>query len=421
MSREIGKGAYSKVYKKNVGGVDHAMKIVDIDQEIVKASARELHAMNQVSQCEGHITYIKSFLHRGKHGDDTINIHMECAETDLHQYLKRNRVSEALKLEWTIQLVNGLYAMHKNTLYHRDIKPDNILIKGVKLLYCDYGLTRQFSCDCVDGTAYVVTRWWRAPELLVHDRHDKKLYTPEMDIWSLGVVLYELILNKSFAHVPKDEAMDAIDLSIECLPEECRLLDPPLRDLLLGCLVKDPRNRFNVVDCMLTLKIISTDEHERLQKKMKRYGLSIPVDTPLQPDKHYYECEEWETRWMYFHELDKFKTLSKSIKAHTLMLYDTETSSYIRFTPRIRFILCLIVACCIFGSGNEPVIDHYLANAENEKWPFKEGCGWPLIALSEFICTTKLGCLSQWENGMYGWYEYVFEATVNPYKRIKRH
>lgn len=421
MSREIGKGSYSKVYKRNVKGVEQAMKICELDREIVKSSARELHAMHQLRECTGHISIINQFLHRGKSGTDTINIHMECADIDLHEYLKKNKVSDQCQLKWTIQLVKGLFTMHKNRMFHRDIKPDNILIKGNDVLFCDYGLTRQFSCDCVHGTAYVVTRWWRAPELLVCERHDTKLYTPEMDVWSLGVVLYEMILNKAFAHVPKEEAMDAIDLNISCLPSDCKEVDPRLRKVLQGCLVKDPKNRFNIVDCMLALQIITEDEHEELQTKMKQNGVCNKVCTPLQPGKHRYEFEEWEKRWIYFHELDKFTALNKSIKAHTLLLYDAETTSHIRFPPRIRFILCVIVACCIFGSGNESVIKHYLENDESRDWPFtEENDGWPLIALSEFICTTNMGCLSQWENGEYDWYEYVFEATMNPYKRIKR-
>ena len=50
---------------------------------------------------------------------------------------------------------------------HRDLKPSNILVKSnCDLAICDFGLARGIENDFIDMTEYVVTRWYRAPELL---------------------------------------------------------------------------------------------------------------------------------------------------------------------------------------------------------------------------------------------------------------
>ena len=50
---------------------------------------------------------------------------------------------------------------------HRDLKPSNILVKSnCDLAICDFGLARGIDNDFIDMTEYVVTRWYRAPELL---------------------------------------------------------------------------------------------------------------------------------------------------------------------------------------------------------------------------------------------------------------
>lgn len=50
---------------------------------------------------------------------------------------------------------------------HRDLKPSNILVKSnCDLAICDFGLARGIDNDIIDMTEYVVTRWYRAPELL---------------------------------------------------------------------------------------------------------------------------------------------------------------------------------------------------------------------------------------------------------------
>ena len=83
---------------------------------------------------------------------------------------------------------------------HRDLKPSNILVNSnCDLAICDFGLARGVDKESLMLTEYVVTRWYRAPELLCENSVmiitivDEQTYGWEVDIWSLGCIFAELL------------------------------------------------------------------------------------------------------------------------------------------------------------------------------------------------------------------------------------
>ncbi|OCF58122.1 CMGC/CDK/CDK9 protein kinase [Kwoniella mangroviensis CBS 10435] len=94
------------------------------------------------------------------------------------------------------QILEGIDYIHLNNFIHRDIKTANILVdKHGQIKIADFGLARSWTHDALmpphlanEYTNMVVTRWYRAPELLLGDTH----YGPAVDIWSLGCVLGEM-------------------------------------------------------------------------------------------------------------------------------------------------------------------------------------------------------------------------------------
>lgn len=83
--------------------------------------------------------------------------------------------------------------MHSANIMHRDLKPSNILINAeCDLKICDFGLSRGFGDDndeYLKKTAYVVTRWYRAPEVSLMN----KSYNKSLDMWSVGCIFAELL------------------------------------------------------------------------------------------------------------------------------------------------------------------------------------------------------------------------------------
>ncbi|KAF5943009.1 hypothetical protein HYC85_020651 [Camellia sinensis] len=93
----------------------------------------------------------------------------ELMDTDLHQIIKS---SQALMNDhcqyFLFQLLRGLKYLHSANILHRDLKPGNLLINAnCDLKICDFGLARTSSGKDQFMTEYVVTRWYRAPELLL--------------------------------------------------------------------------------------------------------------------------------------------------------------------------------------------------------------------------------------------------------------
>lgn len=86
--------------------------------------------------------------------------------------------------------------LHSANIMHRDIKPSNILMNmNCDLKICDFGLSRgMYQVDNIDArcTKYVVTRWYRAPEVTLNTQS----YTEIVDLWSVGCVFAELLGRK---------------------------------------------------------------------------------------------------------------------------------------------------------------------------------------------------------------------------------
>ena len=85
--------------------------------------------------------------------------------------------------------------MHKHGFFHRDLKPENILIKKMEeeeivVKIGDLGLAREIRSR-PPYTEYVSTRWYRAPEILLHSPN----YNSPVDIFALGCIMVELFNN----------------------------------------------------------------------------------------------------------------------------------------------------------------------------------------------------------------------------------
>jgi len=100
---------------------------------------------------------------------------------------------------------------------HRDLKPSNLLVNSnCDLAVCDFGLARGFAAEGKDTlTEYVVTRWYRCPELLCEAPH----YGRGVDVWGVGCIFAELLVHDAFFQGSNPQhQLEAIVSKLGCPP-----------------------------------------------------------------------------------------------------------------------------------------------------------------------------------------------------------
>uniref|UniRef100_A0A7N0V0B9 Mitogen-activated protein kinase n=1 Tax=Kalanchoe fedtschenkoi TaxID=63787 RepID=A0A7N0V0B9_KALFE len=114
-------------------------------------------------------------------------------DTDLHQIINSGQhLADDHCRYFLYQLLRGLKYVHSANVLHRDLKPSNLFLNAnCDLKIGDFGLARTTS-ETDFMTEYVVTRWYRAPELLLNCSE----YTAAIDIWSVGCILGEIMTRR---------------------------------------------------------------------------------------------------------------------------------------------------------------------------------------------------------------------------------
>ncbi|PNW82642.1 hypothetical protein CHLRE_06g287450v5 [Chlamydomonas reinhardtii] len=145
----------------------------------------------------------------------------ECMERSAQQELEALDETRMCPVQLKLvawQVVMGLAHCHRNNVIHRDLKPGNILLAGrgaaCNAKLCDFGFARNMLSGRPDMqerlSSYVVTRWYRAPEILVGDK-----YGMASDVWALGCTLAELA-NGGLPLLPGTSSLDQLARIMRC-------------------------------------------------------------------------------------------------------------------------------------------------------------------------------------------------------------
>lgn len=152
-----------------------------------------------------------------------------------HYIRKRKRVSEAEAAKIWIQTCRGIEYMHTNGLIHRDIKPENMLLdenKNIKI--CDFGWSIDNSTDM--RQTFCGTYEYMAPEILGGGGYDYRV-----DIWGLGILLYELI--HGFSPFKGENTADIFMKIKKGVPKFGSSVSEEVKQVILAILQKDNKNR----------------------------------------------------------------------------------------------------------------------------------------------------------------------------------
>lgn len=198
----LGKGMFANVVRARVLqgdaseiGKEVAIKIIRSQETMYKAGLKEAQILNKLRTADQedkkHIVRLeRTFEHRGH-----LCLVFESLSMNLRDVVKRFGKDIGLNIRavraYAHQLFLAMSLLRKCSIMHADIKPDNILVNEHKtvLKVCDLGSASDVSEN--DITPYLVSRFYRAPEIILGVPYDCAL-----DIWSIGCTLYELYTGK---------------------------------------------------------------------------------------------------------------------------------------------------------------------------------------------------------------------------------
>ncbi|KAF9439082.1 U4/U6 small nuclear ribonucleoprotein prp4 [Entomortierella beljakovae] len=194
----LGKGVFSSVVKARdtkEGDAEVAIKILRSNEIMYKAGKKELDILKRLMENDPHnrkhiIRLLCHFDHRGH-----LCLVFESLSMNLREVLKKFGRDIGLNINavrvYAQQLFLSLSLLKKCNILHADIKPDNILVNEAKnvLKLCDLGSASDTSENEI--TPYLVSRFYRAPEIILGLPYDTAL-----DMWSIGCTLFELFTGK---------------------------------------------------------------------------------------------------------------------------------------------------------------------------------------------------------------------------------
>ena len=301
MVRTIGSGAYGVVisaldakHNQNV-----AIKMVPkafSDEIDAKRILREIKLLKHfrhdnivslIDMMPPNVSFLEDF--------NDVYLVTDLMETDLHRIIySKQKLSIDHAQYFIYQVLRGLKYIHSCRVLHRDLKPSNLLVNSnCDLKICDFGLARGIRRDPNDPidagnsgsdsttdpmllTEYVVTRWYRAPEIMLACHE----YSYPIDTWSVGCIFAELILRKPY--FPGDDYIDQVCTERRkrrSIPMFCLIVWILIFRLSLFFVSHNPLQLTIITDKLG--KLPETDLGFVTSEKAKRFMMKLPNKTPV--------------------------------------------------------------------------------------------------------------------------------------------
>ena len=273
--KQLGSGSFGRVYlvSHNESKKLFALKVIDKRKLMVSYGKLDIiyNEINIHSKLS-HENIIK--LYNVHEDNENINIIMEYAENgNLFELIskEKNGLEESKAFDYFIQVVNAVYYLHNNNIIHRDIKPENILIgNDNKIKLCDFGWAKELTLE--NRSTFCGTVEYMAPEIVGSENYDYSV-----DIWSLGILLYELL----FGHSPfKANTTKNVILNIKTheltYDDKNKKISNSCKDLIQKLLVSNPQKRLKIKDIL---------EHPFVKKHSKKFSYKKKLSTVIDEDQ----------------------------------------------------------------------------------------------------------------------------------------
>lgn len=275
----IGTGGMAVVYKAKCHRLNRlvAVKILKSDLAQNEEFRRRFHAESKAVAMLSHPNIVS--VYDVSQSDDVEYIVMELIDgITLKQYMeKRGKLDWRESLHFTTQIMRGLSHAHSRGIVHRDIKPQNIMVlRDGSVKVADFGIA------CLENSAQTLTQealgsvHYISPEQARGDRTDAR-----SDIYSAGVVLYEMLTNR--LPFEGDSAVSVAIQHLSSIPLAPREIDPdipgPLELICMKAMAPDRDRRYDSAEAMIA----------DLDAFRKNPGVDLDIDPkdlhPEEPDE----------------------------------------------------------------------------------------------------------------------------------------
>ena len=243
--RLLGKGGFAKCYEfTNMETKQVTAAKVIPKKSLVKSRAKQKLISEIKIHKSLHHPNIVNFEHYFEDSENVYLLIEICQNQTLNDLLKRRKKLTELEVQcYTIQIIKALKYLHSHRIIHRDLKLGNLFInEKMELKVGDFGLATKLEFDGERKRTVCGTPNYIAPEIL----EGKTGHSFEVDIWSLGVIIYTLIIGKPpFETNNVKETYKRIKNDNYSFPENA-LISEPSKELIQSILVLDPNKRPNL-------------------------------------------------------------------------------------------------------------------------------------------------------------------------------
>ena len=242
---KLGEGGMGVVYKAQDTNLDRFVALKFLPPHVAASSDDKARFIQEAKAVASLAHPNICTIHSVEEVDGKAFIVMEYVEGKTLKDLEQN-IPLKQAVEIGTQVADGLAAAHEKGIVHRDIKPDNIMIrKDGRVQIMDFGLAklRGVSRLTKEGTT-VGTAGYMSPEQVQGHETDHRT-----DIFSLGVVLYELFAGESPFKGVHETAITYEIVNVDPAPLSAIMpeIDPQLDSIILECLEKEPAERYQSV------------------------------------------------------------------------------------------------------------------------------------------------------------------------------
>ena len=243
--RLLGKGGFAKCYEfTNMETKQITAAKVIPKKSLVKSRAKQKLISEIKIHKSLHHPNIVNFEHYFEDSENVYLLIEICQNQTLNDLLKRRKKLTELEVQcYTIQIIKALKYLHSHRIIHRDLKLGNLFInEKMELKVGDFGLATKLEFDGERKRTVCGTPNYIAPEIL----EGKTGHSFEVDIWSLGVIIYTLIIGKPPCETNNvKETYKRIKNDNYSFPENA-LISEPSKELIQSILVLDPNKRPNL-------------------------------------------------------------------------------------------------------------------------------------------------------------------------------